>query len=165
VQLQEGHLAAGQAEVLDRAGVAVRLGDLRRIHFVREPARHPGNLVADVIRRLVDVAAHGKLDGDVGTAVTAAGVDRGNTLDTVDLILDELGDLGFDNLRRGPGIAGADGHDGRAGVGILAQRQLHEGERPENHQHQTDHGGEYGTFYGNIGKYHLVTRKAELREI
>src|SRR5690606_30220052 len=98
VQLQEGHLGAGQAVVLDGARIAVRLGNLRRIDFIRQSTRHPGNLVADIVGRLVDVPAHRELHRNVGAAIAAAGVDRGDTLDAVDLVLDELGDLGFDDL-------------------------------------------------------------------
>src|SRR5690606_28261255 len=76
---------------------------------------------------------------------------------------DELGDLGFDDLRGGARITGADGDDGRTGVRILAQRQLHERKCPKHDQHQTDHGGKYRTFYGNIRKNHLLHTKGRLR--
>jgi hypothetical protein len=70
-ELGDAQPIARQVEPDHRVVVAVDLLDLRGVGLVRELIQDPGDPVADVVGRPVDVAAHFQLDGDDRAAVLA----------------------------------------------------------------------------------------------
>src|SRR5690606_6361227 len=146
VQLQEGHLGAGQVKERNRTTVSVGLGNCRRIHILWQTTCDTGYLVTDIVSSLVDIPAYTKFNRNPGTAVTAVGVDSNNPFHTIDLVLNELGNLGFHNLCGSTGVAGADRYNGRTGIRVLTYRQLKEGQYSQHNQQQADYCCKYRAF-------------------
>ena len=61
IELQKAHLRAGQIEKGNRSTVCVGLGNLWRLYILRQSPGNAGNLVANIIGSLIDVASDFKL--------------------------------------------------------------------------------------------------------
>ena len=139
----------------DGFGAGVRLHDLRRIGFRRQPADHARDAIAHVVGGVVDVAVHVELDADLGALVLAVGLDLEDSFDAGDRVLDGLRDLRFDNWRAdAPRVGGRDRDNRALDVRILAHRQPLQRHEAEDHQQQADHRREDGAANRNFGDQH-----------
>ncbi len=145
---------AHQIEPHDGAGVGVRLGHARQIHLVGQAVEAAPDGLLDVVDRGFHVAAHLELDGDGRRAVAAHRVDELDAVDTTQLLFENAGDLGIDDIRRRARIGGDDTDHGRVDVGILAQRHQIEGHDAEHHQQQVGDDGDGGPLDGDVGENH-----------
>ena len=148
------HALAHQAQPDDHAIGGILLGDYRAVGFAGEIFQDRADAVTDVVGGVVDVAREGELDLDGGTPVTAGGRHRLDARNARDALLDGLGDARLHNRCGGTAVSGVDGHHGRVGLGILAERQQIEGNRPEGHQQQADHDRKNRPAYRNIRNDH-----------
>ncbi len=61
IELQKAHLRAGQIKKRNRSAINISLGNLRRVYILRQSPGNAGNLVANIIGSLIDVAPDFKL--------------------------------------------------------------------------------------------------------
>ena len=139
----------------DRFRVEIGLADLGRIGLLGQVAGETRHPVADVVRGLVDVSLRSELEVDARAPVGALRGDLGDPLDTSDAVLDDLGDLGLDDVGRGSEVFGLDGHDRRLDVGQLADGQPRRGEQTEYDQQQADHRRQHGAAHREFRQSHV----------
>src|SRR5690606_3012953 len=149
------HAIAGNADADHRIVVVVALRDPRLVDLVRQIAAHARHRVPHVVGRLVDVPARLELDRGPAAAAPAARADRLNAGDARHRALDDLHDVGIDDLRRRPGIGRAHGDHGGVDVGQLAHGQAHQRGQAEHDQQHAEHRGEYRALDAEIGDHAL----------
>ncbi|MNQ56446.1 hypothetical protein D3C85_705680 [compost metagenome] len=154
-QLQTIHRRGTQEHDHDRLTVGVGLGHFRRVRLIRQTTLDARDAVAHVVGGVVDIAVQRELDVHIGAAVAAGRVDAFDALDAGDLLLDRLSDPAFDDLGRGPRVAGADRDHRRIDVRQLAHRQEEEGRQTDDAEDDGRHRRKDGATDRNIGQHHL----------
>ena len=87
-------------------------------------------------------------------AVLRARGDRLQPLEAGELLLEHLGDPGFDDVGGGADIAGLDRDDRRIDVGIFAHRQAEEADHADHRDQHRDHRREDRPLDREIGELH-----------
>ena len=147
---------AVQAEPNDGERVGVLLGNDRFFDVVGQTAAHARDAVADVLRAQVDVAREIELDGDVADLLAALAGEGLDPFDVVDLFLQPLGNLGFDDGRVRAGINGRHADDRRIDVRQLAHRQARQSDEAEENEREAHHRGEDRTLDAEARQGHRI---------
>jgi hypothetical protein len=134
-----------------RVGVRIRLGNLRVVDLGRNPAAHAGDLVAHVVRGLVHVAIDIELERDPGALLARTRPDDLQAVDRRDFLLDQLGDLGFDDLGGRTRIRGVDRDRRRIRAWVLAHRQPAERQDSDEHDQNGRDEADDRPLDGNVG--------------
>src|SRR5262245_17720395 len=135
----------GRVEVHDHHQIGRALGDGHTdvAHLGRQPRLGDAEPVLHLHLRDVEVGAEVEGDRD-GEAPVGGGV-RGHiehVLDAVDLLLDRRHHGGGYRVRGRVRYLASDVDDRRRDLGILRDRQAHEGDRTQDHEDDRDHRGE-----------------------
>jgi hypothetical protein len=146
----------GEHDRQDRSGVGVELLHHRGLDLDRQIGADRGDLVADVLRRHVDVALQLKLNEDLRQPFGTLGPQRLDAADRVDCLLDHVGNFALDGLGVGAFINHGDGDDGKVDVGKQAKTQPAVGSQPEDHQRRDEHQGKNRTTDAEIRYLHVA---------
>ena len=112
-------LLGGEAILQDRHGRGVELEDHGTADAVGQVVEEEVDIGTYVVEGLVDILAPFELEGDDGDVVLGGGGDVLQTVDAVERVLDNLGDIGLDVASVGAGVGGHDGDVGRVHLGHL----------------------------------------------
>ena len=133
-QLADGERAA-QHDGEDRRRVGIELDDHRILGVERQFGAHGSDLLAHLLRLDVHVVARLELDEDLGDPLRGDGAQFADALDRVDLLFEDVRDLGFDRLRGGSLEDRGDGDEGNLDVRVQVDV-----EPVQRHQAQDDQG-------------------------
>ena len=112
--------------------------------------RMPGDLVADLLRRLLRVLLEHELDDDVAEAVERARRHPVDAADAGDDLLDRLDDLALDDVGRRARIRDGDDDDRRVDLRELVGVELQQRDDAEDHERQHRDDGEDGPLDGGV---------------
>ena len=133
---------AEDVELEDRRRIGVLLLDLRRPGVARKLLDDRRDLVADVLRRRLDIALEGERDVHLRLALIGVRPQLVDAADGVDRLLDPLGDLGLDLLGAGAGKLDLDVDDRLIGLRHQVEAEILVRERAEHDQRRRHHDGE-----------------------
>ena len=122
--------------------VRVELRDRRILDVERQQGARRVDLLAHLLRFDVDVVAELELDEDLRDAFARGRAQRADALDGVDLLLEDVGDLGLDGLGRGPLQHRGDGDEGHVDVGVEIGVEPPQADQAEHDQPDVEHQGE-----------------------
>ena len=148
--LQRRQALACEGQPDDRECICLDLGDDGLVNGGRQPPSHSGYAVPHVGGGGVGVLAQLEACGDLAALRPR---DRGqdvNAVDARDGVFQRLGDLGFDDLRRGPEQPRVHGDHGFVDARVLAHRELGERNDPQQHEHHRHHRRENGASDGDF---------------
>ena len=155
----EGRIAfAVHADPDHGHGVGILLGDDRFVDAVGQASAHPGNAVAHILRRQIDVARQIELDGDVADLLATLARQGFDPFDVVDRLFETFGHFRFDHRGIRSRINRGDADNRRVDVRQFAHGQAGEADDPKKDQRQIHHRGEDRPFDADAGNRHAGLR-------
>ena len=142
--VDEGPLVHGRDRIgrdADDEHGAGRGGERRQdrwLHRLRQPDRHFAEPLRQRLARLVDIHPLAQHRGHHGQSLDGLRPHGGDALHAVDRVLDRLGDLELDLLRREAGRLGLDGYLGRRELREDVERGAAERIRPLGHEDERE---------------------------
>src|SRR5512140_2779436 len=117
---------AGESHPDDWLSVDIDFLDDRVVRFAWQGTTDTRNAIANVVGSLVDIAAKFKFDGDNRALLLAGGGEGLDAFDGGKLLLEDIGNRGFDDIRAGAAIEGGDRDYGWIDIRVFADRQASE---------------------------------------
>ena len=144
-ELKQRTLVALDGHHEDGRRIGIGLRHSGRVAVARKEALGTRHLVAHVIGRRFEVYGEFKLYGDVTRALLAHTGERADTGDTVDILLQRLGNLVLYDIGIGTRIGARHRDNGVIHRGIFAHAKAHVTNRTKEHDDERKHGGQHRT--------------------
>lgn len=150
-------LLVGVRQGVDHQEVRAYLLDFQSLldHRLGQTPHHPLQAVLHVDLRAIRVSARFEGDGRVCAAIGAGGLVVEQVRQAVEFLFQQAGDVEVDDLCRRARVAGTHADLRRRNVGVLADRQTAERQRPSQYDKQRDNPGEIRTLNEKVDHFSL----------